>query len=218
MTAARHLPVLPSGPGPVGAGDGGHVRGRRERGEARARTINIMQLSKRALDHEGRLYPERPGVDYRRPRTWGECEAADLGSAELPCPFVSCRHHLYLDVDEGNGSIKINFPGREPHELPATCALRVAEEGGITLDGLGARVNLTKERVRQLEERIVARLRVETAARGLRDGAAPDGAPPERPEVRDDHNARAELDLAPARSVVEFDFAFAPKWSTPEEP
>ncbi len=34
-----------------------------------------------------------------RPKTRGEC-----ASGPRPCPWVSCRHHLYLDVDK-NGSV-----------------------------------------------------------------------------------------------------------------
>lgn len=33
--------------------------------------------------------------------------------AARPCAFVSCRHHLYLDVNPESGAIKVNFPGLE---------------------------------------------------------------------------------------------------------
>ena len=41
--------------------------------------------------------------------------------------FVSCKHHLYLDVNPATGSIKLNFPDKEIWELEHTCALDVAE-------------------------------------------------------------------------------------------
>ncbi|HEY1101490.1 MAG TPA: sigma factor-like helix-turn-helix DNA-binding protein [Myxococcota bacterium] len=70
-----------------------------------------------------------------------------------PCPFVSCRFHLYLDVNPKTGSIKINFPDREPWDLDVSCALDVAEaRGGMSLDELGKLLNLTRERARQLEQ------------------------------------------------------------------
>lgn len=68
-----------------------------------------------------------------------------------PCPWVSCRFHLYLDVNPRTGSLKLNFPDREPHELSCSCALDVAEDGGLTLEDVGALLNLTRERARQLE-------------------------------------------------------------------
>jgi DNA-directed RNA polymerase sigma subunit (sigma70/sigma32) len=39
----------------------------------------------------------------------------------------------------------------EVHELEETCALDVADRGGITLEEVGRLLNLTRERVRQLE-------------------------------------------------------------------
>jgi DNA-directed RNA polymerase sigma subunit (sigma70/sigma32) len=58
---------------------------------------------------------------------------------------------LYLDVNPETGSIKLNFPDKEVWELEETCALDVAERGGITLEEVGEILNLTRERIRQLE-------------------------------------------------------------------
>jgi hypothetical protein len=80
-----------------------------------------------------------------------------------PCPLVSCRYHLYLDVDPRNGSLKLNFPDLQPWELPCSCALDVAEEAGVTLDLIGARMGLTRERARQIEGVALARLRDDLA-------------------------------------------------------
>ena len=133
MTAARRLPVIADDrPGTV---------------RVRARTINIHRLAKRDLERGALLYPERPGVDYLRPATFEECDSVGLGDL-TPCPFVSCKHHLYLDVNERNGNIKLNFPDREVWELEETCGLRVADRGGITLKELAAIMNLTRERMK----------------------------------------------------------------------
>lgn len=83
---------------------------------------------------------------YERPRTRCECR-----NGPRPCLFVACKHHLYLDVNPETGSIKINFPEKEPWELEDTCALDIAERGGVTLEEVGAILNLTRERVRQVE-------------------------------------------------------------------
>ena len=60
-----------------------------------------------------------------------------------PCPFVSCSHHLYLDVNPETGAIKLNFPHLEVWEMAETCSLDVADRGGITLEEVGAILNLT---------------------------------------------------------------------------
>ena len=70
-----------------------------------------------------------------------------------PCPFVSCAHHLYLDVNPETGAIKLNFPHLEVWEMAETCSLDVADRGGITLEEVGAMLNLTRERIRQVEVR-----------------------------------------------------------------
>ena len=73
--------------------------------------------------------------------------------------FVSCKHHLYLDVNPETGSIKVNFPDKEIWELAETCALDVADRGGITLEEVGNIMNLTRERIRQVESRGLVKLR-----------------------------------------------------------
>ncbi len=98
-------------------------------------------------------YPERPGMDYLRPRLRSECQ-----DGPRPCPFVSCQHHLYLDVMP-NGSIKFNFPDVAPEDMPESCELDVADRGSQRLIDVGAVMNLTRERVRQVEETALAKVR-----------------------------------------------------------
>lgn len=131
------------------------TRGRRRR-VVRARTINVSRISKRELELER---ARNPDADVRRlPLLRADCE-----SAERPCPFVSCAHHLFLDVLP-NGSIKLNFPdlledagGIRFEEMPATCALDIAAKGGASIDRVGEVLNITRERVRQVEEKVRAR-------------------------------------------------------------
>jgi sigma-70-like protein len=94
------------------------------------------------------------GFAIDRPRTRAECR-----DQPRPCPWVSCKHHLYLDINPHTGSIKLNFPDLEPWELQHTCALDVAEAGGHTLADVGDITNLTRERVRQLEVRGLMKLK-----------------------------------------------------------
>ncbi|MBU6161975.1 MAG: DNA-binding protein, partial [Myxococcales bacterium] len=78
-----------------------------------------------------------------------------------PCPWVSCKFHLYLDVNPETGSIKLNFPDLEVWEMPETCALDVADRGGITLEEVGEILNLTRERIRQVEVHGLEKLQLE---------------------------------------------------------
>ena len=64
---------------------------------------------------------------------------------------MGCRHHLYLDVHPVTGSLKLNFPHLEPWELERTCSLDEATAGPKTLEEVGAKMNVTRERVRQVE-------------------------------------------------------------------
>ncbi|MBI5494134.1 MAG: DNA-binding protein [Deltaproteobacteria bacterium] len=93
-------------------------------------------------------------IEYDRPRTRADC----VGGAR-PCLFVSCRYHLYLDVNPETGSVKLNFPDKEVWDLEETCALDVAERGGVTLEEVGQIMNLTRERIRQVEVRGLQKLR-----------------------------------------------------------
>ena len=126
-------------------------RGRRKRrSRARARTISIRRLSKAELNRGRELYP---ATDNWTPKTRSECK-----DMERPCPFVSCKYHLYIDVHPVRGSIKLNFPDIDIWEMTETCALDVADRGGITLEDVGEIMNLTRERVRQVETAGLARL------------------------------------------------------------
>jgi hypothetical protein len=93
-------------------------------------------------------------IEGARPRTRAEC-----ATGARPCMFISCKHHLYLDVNPATGSIKLNFPDKEVWELGETCALDVADRGGITLEEVGSIMNLTRERIRQVETRGLLKLR-----------------------------------------------------------
>jgi hypothetical protein len=135
-------------------------RSRRKR-EVRARTISVKRMTKRELEIGRMLYPE---TDYFKPRTRVECV-----DGPRPCPYVSCQHHLYLDVSSRTGAIKLNFPDLEVWEMNETCALDVADRGGTTLEDVGAIMNLTRERIRQVEVKALAKLEALKDMMALRD-------------------------------------------------
>lgn len=129
-------------------------RGERPRGvrarAVRPRTISQRMISRRDLERGRVLYPDR---GEPRPRTRGDC-----AGGIRPCPYVACKWNLYLDVGR-SGSIKLNFPDLEPEQLGETCALDVADRGGLPLEQVGDLMNMTRERVRQIEEMALMRLK-----------------------------------------------------------
>ena len=136
-------------------------RSRRKR-DVRARTISVKRMTKRELEMGRLLYPDVE--DISRPKMREEC-----AGGERPCPFVSCKHHLYLDVSARTGAIKLNFPDLEVWEMNETCALDVADRGGTTLEEVGAIMNLTRERIRQVEVKGLAKLQALGDMSNLRD-------------------------------------------------
>lgn len=135
-------------------------RSRRKR-DVRARTISVKRMTKRELEIGRLLFPE---TDYWRPRNRAEC-----AEGPRPCPFVSCKHHLFIDVSPRTGAIKLNFPDLEVWDLGESCALDVADRGGTTLEDVGAIMNLTRERIRQVEVKALAKLEALNDMYALRD-------------------------------------------------
>lgn len=111
----------------------------------RSQTLSTRRMARehRKMRARGELAPV---FDLEHPTSRAQCV-----NMPRPCLFVSCRHHLYLDVNEETGSVKFNFPDKEVWELEETCALDAADRGGITLEEVGLIMNLTRERIRQLE-------------------------------------------------------------------
>jgi hypothetical protein len=181
-------------------------RSRRKR-DVRARTISVKRMTKRELELGRMLYPE---VDIEKPRQRAECV-----SGERPCPFVSCKHHLYLDVSAKTGAIKLNFPDLEVWEMTETCALDVADRGGTTLEEVGAIMNLTRERIRQVEVKGLAKLEALKDMMALRDyvDEGPVGkrrlpilteaAKPEEDDEDEDAEEEAEADESVVADVLE---------------
>lgn len=129
----------------------------------RARTVSIKRMRSSQLRSD-----EAETIEHtERPRTWGECLERALGTASRPCGYLRCKHNLLVDVDGRTGSYKVTWPhlavgayGDEYGAYPQhTCALRVAEQGGLTLDEIGQVMNLTRERVRQIETKALYALR-----------------------------------------------------------
>lgn len=93
-----------------------------------------------------------------RPKTRGDCV-----EVPRPCPYVSCKHHLYLEVTQ-SGGIRITFPDHGPEHMSDSCVLDVADRDGQTLHEVGQILNLTRERIRQLEVRALSKLHPDAVA------------------------------------------------------
>ena len=119
-----------------------HIQGARSVTYAQRRRFRVRLVE----------YPQ----DVTRPITRGDCLNGG-SNAQRPCPFVSCRWHLAIDISY-KGALKINFPDREVDELAETCALDVADRGGELLEVVATYMNLTRERVRQVKDRAIAQL------------------------------------------------------------
>lgn len=119
-------------------------RRNRIRRNARARVLRTSSCRLRAL------CTDEPH-DLTPPRTRGECPTV------RPCPWLGCRYHLWLDVMP-NGSIKLNHPKTLPWQYTDSCALDAAELGGLTLEAVAMRLNISRERVRQIERDALAKI------------------------------------------------------------
>lgn len=138
--------------------------GRERRRRSRPRAITIGQ--KMSRDTLAQLRLDTPDFDDSdRPRVRGDCV-----DAPRPCPWVACRYHLFIDVDQDSGSLKLNFPELEPWDLQHSCSLDIADLEGIKLEEVGAVLNVTRERARQIEVRALFKYRRNSAQLGIDAG------------------------------------------------
>jgi hypothetical protein len=129
------------------APDEDDVRGRFRAGRPRKfttvprpRSIRCQKLTRREIAEGVRLQ----AYYGQRPTTRSQCV-----DVPRPCPFVSCRSNLYLDVTK-QGWLKPNFPNLQPGEMKESCARDVAERGGVEMHELGPLLNLTQAGVAKI--------------------------------------------------------------------
>lgn len=92
------------------------------------------------------LYPER---DFWRPRVREDCT-----EVSRPCPYVACRHNMYLDVIGPRGSIRFNYPDKQPWDIDEneSCSLDIIESRlELSIREVGMALGITHEGARQIE-------------------------------------------------------------------
>lgn len=97
----------------------------------------------------------------REPEHWRPATRAECIDLPRPCPYVGCRHHLAIEVTARGDIAHIG----DPTEMAETCALDIADRGGITLEEVGEIYAVTRERVRQIEEKAKRKIRKHPALR-----------------------------------------------------
>jgi hypothetical protein len=100
------------------------------------------------------------------------------------------------------GNIVLNFPNLDPDELEHTCALDVADLGGCTLADAGRLLNITRERIRQIEAKALSSLQRSSKCQELR---SPDA------------NDRSSWGAHGQRSIFEIEPEPSPDMETDEE-
>ena len=91
----------------------------------------------------------------RRPQTRADCKGG-----QRPCPWVSCRHHLALEITPDGVRLMLPEDPAEWANLP-TCALDVADAGPHTQTALTALLDGTEytySRIRRAESDGLARI------------------------------------------------------------
>lgn len=137
----------------------GEVGGRRNReatGPARDRAVAWLRSFQPEIPPEKRrqLAGELRGGHRRAhripnapmPRTRGDCR-----DGARPCPYVRCRHHLYLNINPETGAIRFNFRGLEVWELEDTCSLDVADRDGLSREQVAEVINRPVTSIRMVE-------------------------------------------------------------------
>lgn len=167
------------------------TRARNARGRAQVITRPILRVAKpRSLGYvptgvERKTWKKRVTLPTF-PETRADCPTV------RPCPFVRCRYHLKLHVDEDNvqrlpsgtsallkdlfpryemrpgrdGVVRERYvyPGMPLEQMPFTCALDVADEGAHSLEAVGAALSVVLEKARQDEVEAIEELRTKLNA------------------------------------------------------
>lgn len=124
---------------------------------ARSSTESFGRLKKSEREEIRLWLPIYDEFSDSRPKTRGDCV-----NEPRPCPWIGCRYNNYIDVKE-SGSIVKNFPDKEPEDIPPerSCSLDIADSKGASLEDVGRVLNMTRERVRQIQGTALHKLSID---------------------------------------------------------
>ena len=118
--------------------------------------------------------PEHYEAGWGSPDTRADCLSRGLGK-QVPCPFVSCRHHLFAEVTAAGELVE--HSSVPPEEMAETCVLAVAdrpEHRRATLVEVGRLLRVSKSTVENIERRALAKLLAAAEEPGLAPVEQPD--------------------------------------------
>jgi len=121
-------------------------------------------------DDEPLVFLTEEEPELERPKTRGDC-----ANGPRPCPWVTCRHHNLIEVSSVGTILlrgKRSLPRKATKQMierfydealfelgrGATCSLDFADQGRQVMETVGEALQISRERVRQVEERALHRL------------------------------------------------------------
>lgn len=99
----------------------------------------------------------------RQPRTRAECPPADV-----PCPFVTCRYHLWTTRAYHRGAVVAIVESPVWGDMDHTCVLNDADAQERNCEQVGAILRIGRQRVHQVEHKALNKAR-EMFAKGIPD-------------------------------------------------
>ena len=92
---------------------------------------------------------------------------------ERPCPKFSCPHHLWVEDERRGRPHGGKSPPPKIVERAQSCALDLAEQGEQTTEQVAATLQVTAERVNQLEDRALAKVAAATVVQQYVEDSLP---------------------------------------------
>lgn len=170
-------------------------------------TESLRRVTPEQREEARRFLPIWQEYADQQPKTRGDCV-----DGPRPCPWISCSQNLYLDVKTrgptAGTSIIMNFPDLAPDEVPAdrSCALDIADQGGSTLEDVAKLTNLTRERVRQVQDIALVHAEKGLKKAGLIDIDAVRPMASSTPRsYAEKSTLKDKADITPAEEVSEFE-------------
>lgn len=94
----------------------------------------------------------------KKPSNYSECLSLGLGLTQ-PCPYRECRYHLVEGKRQRTYSGQLCRSTREADDGLETCALAVAQDGGLTGAEVGAMLGISRQRAEQIEATALLKIR-----------------------------------------------------------